>query len=462
MAFGRSMPEVPEAARRVLDALEGAGHEAWVVGGWVRDALLGDACHDVDVTTSAPWRKGAEVLRRAGMHVIETGTAYGTITAICGGVPIEVTTYRVEGAYSDRRHPDYVRFVTDVRADLARRDLTINAIAYHPQRGLLDPFGGVEDLECGVIRAVGDPYMRFSEDALRILRAVRFGLHLGFSVEERTQAALVGLAPTLSEIAPERIGSELSRIVCEGSAAHALMEQPEVMCAVIPELTSCLGFDQRSVYHVYDVYEHTAHVCAATEAFTGGLAPAGLRWAALLHDVAKPSTFSLDVEGHGHFFGHPKEGARVARKILKRLAIPSEVTRTACLLIRLHDEPMPATELAIRRLLARISRECPGQETQLAFQLFNLRRADAVSKCPSAAAWAAELDRYAALLRAEVARGPVFGVRQLAVTGSDVICALGMKPGPAVGMQLDMLLAAVMEGQVRNEREELLSWLVGK
>lgn len=452
----------PGYARRVIQALECAGFEAWVVGGWVRDALRGVEGHDVDVTTSAPWLESARVLREAGMAVYETGTAHGTVTAVCDGKPVEVTTYRVEGSYSDHRHPDEVRFVQDVREDLARRDLTINAMAWHPTRGLLDPFGGKEDLAGHVVRAVGNPSRRFEEDALRVLRAVRFSVRLGFDVEPQTQRALVGCAHLLSTVACERIGQEVDAIVCSGKVGSALLEQPEVMCAALPELRTARGFDQKSVYHVYDVYEHTAHVCRACEAFTAGMARRELRWAALLHDIAKPATYSEDAAGHGHFFTHPQEGARMARALMRRLAIPSEVTDAACAIIEYHDEPMPATGPAVRRLLARLSKAGSGREAQLAFMLFDLRRADAVSKCASAAHWATQMDAYTQILREEVARGPVFCTRHLAVSGADVMRVCDLAPGPAVGMQLDMLLCAVMAGEVENSRPELLRWLGGE
>ncbi len=451
----------PSYALSVLDAIEGAGYEAWIVGGWVRDALRGSAGHDVDVTTSAPWQESARILRAAGMAVVETGTKHGTVTAICEGHPVEVTTFRVEGSYSDHRHPDEVRFVQDVKEDLARRDLTINAMAWHPIRGMLDPFGGQQDLESGVVRAVGNPSVRFEEDALRVLRAVRFCVRLGFSIEQGTQQALLDKAHLLRGVASERIGQELDAIVRSGRVGTALLEQPEVMCQAVPELAAARGFDQRSVYHIYDVYEHIAHVCNAAQAFTAGLAVPELQWAALLHDVAKPATYSQDVEGHGHFFCHPAEGARMARAIMRRLALSSDVAVPACELIRLHDERMPATALAVRQLLARLSHKCAGREVSVAFSLFDLRRADAVSKCPSVASWASELDRYSALLRDEVARGPVYSVRQLAVSGADVMRACGLPAGPGVGMQLDMLLNAVMEGEVPNNRNALLRWLVG-
>lgn len=449
----------PSYAQKVIDRLEAAGHEAWAVGGWVRDALRGVEGHDVDVTTSASWQQSASVLRAAGMAVHETGTAHGTITAVCDGAPVEVTTYRVEGSYSDHRHPDEVRFVRNVEEDLARRDLTINAMAWHPVRGLLDPFGGREDLADRTVRAVGDPQTRFNEDALRVLRAVRFSVRLGFTIDARTQAALVSCAPLLALVAQERIGQELEAIVRMGKAGTALLEQPEVMCRALPELASCHGFDQRSIYHVYDVYEHIAHVCNACQAFTAGLARPELQWAALLHDVGKPPMFSEDVDGHGHFFQHPQEGARMARTIMRRLSIPASVTDATALLIRLHDERVPATPRAIRRLLRRFSHECAGRETALAFALFNLCRADAVSKAPSVASWASELDRYSSLLRKEVQTGPVFGVKQLAVTGADVMRECGMRPGPGVGMQLDMLLAAVVADEVSRSREDQLAWL---
>ncbi|MBR3160463.1 MAG: HD domain-containing protein [Atopobiaceae bacterium] len=459
MAQSKKKWTTPPAARHVIRALEDAGFEAWVVGGWVRDALLGMPRHDIDVTTDATWQESARVLSTAGCAVYETGTAHGTVTAVCLGEPIEVTTYRVEGTYSDHRHPDEVRFVRDVREDLARRDFTINAMAWHPERGLLDPFGGEKDLESRVIRAVGDPQKRFEEDALRIMRAVRFALRLGFEVEQGTQAALRRQAASVADVASERVGKELDAIVRMGKAGRALLDQPEVMCAALPELAMAYGFDQRSVYHIYDVYEHIAHVCNAVQAFTAGLAGPELQWAALLHDVAKPVTYSEDVEGHGHFFGHPLQGAQMAVDIMRRLAIPSEIVDETSALIRWHDDRIPATPRAIRRLLARFSRVSPGREVPLAYELLDLCRADAVSKCPSAAPWASALDDYTRLVRQEAQREPVLATRQLAVNGADVMRVCGMAPGPGVGMQLEMLLNAVMAGELPNERETLLAWL---
>ncbi|MBQ6521788.1 MAG: CCA tRNA nucleotidyltransferase, partial [Atopobiaceae bacterium] len=299
------IPELPAYAVRVVDALEAAGFEAWVVGGWVRDALLGSASHDVDVCSSARWQDAARVLRAAGLAVHETGTQHGTVTAISCGKPVEVTTYRVDGSYSDARHPDSVTFVSDVREDLARRDFTINAMAYHPERGLLDPYGGERDLAAGLVRAVGDARARFDEDALRVLRAVRFAARYGFAVEEGTHEALSEYAPCLSLIANERIGQEVRGIFATGRMAWALETERDAMVAAIPELAPLVGFEQNSRWHIFDAYAHTAAVVAGMECVTAGMASEAMRWAALLHDVAKPACYSEYESGHGHFFGHP-------------------------------------------------------------------------------------------------------------------------------------------------------------
>ncbi len=453
-ALGR---ELPDYARRVVGVLEDAGYEAWVVGGWVRDALLGRPGHDVDVTTSAPWPETARVLRAAGICVHETGTAHGTVTAVVDGHPVETTTYRVEGAYSDLRHPDAVRFVTDVREDLARRDFTVNALAYHPDRGLLDPFGGREDLERGVIRAVGNPRRRFGEDALRVLRAVRFACRLGFSIEPATQEALVECAPELSSIAQERIGQELDGILASGHMAWALRHEADVLVCAVPELAPMRGFDQKSPYHAYDVLEHTARVCAAVEEFEGGVAARSLRWAALLHDVAKPACWSEDETGRGHFFGHPEEGARVVRKVMGRMGLPRELVRASATLVLLHDFEVSPTVSSVRRMLAELDRGCPGQAERLAFQLLDLKRSDAVAKAPQCMYYAAELDDMAAAVRAELSGGACYRVSDLAIGGSDVIREMGMEPGPGVGVVLYGLFAAVMADEIPNEREALLA-----
>lgn len=453
---------VPDYGLVVLRVLEDAGFEAWVVGGWVRDALLGAPMHDVDVTTSAPWQETERALRSAGIEVHETGTAHGTVTAVVEGMPVEVTTYRVEGTYSDRRHPDEVRFVRDVREDLARRDFTVNAMAYHPDRGLLDLFGGREDLSRGVVRAVGDPYRRFEEDALRVLRAVRFACRLGFEVEPRTQAALVACAPELDGIARERVGQEMDGIVASGRVSWALNNEFDVLARAVPALIPMRGMDQRSPYHAYDLLEHTARVCAGVEAFSGGAPTQALRWAALLHDAGKPMCASVDENGRGHFRDHQRAGAILCKDALLGLALPHEVADRAAALVRYHDRHLSASPAGVRRLLRRLDQARPGEAPALAYQLLDLQRADAIAKAWPCAQRAVELDVFERALSGELSRGTAFRVRDLAVGGGDVMRALGVAPGPEVGQALSALLDDVIYGRVENSREALLAWLYEK
>lgn len=455
--------EAPSHAARVLDALEAAGHEAWIVGGWVRDALRGVEAHDVDICTSAPWELGRDALVGAGIEVHETGTAHGTITAVVGREPIEVTTYRVDGSYTDRRHPDAVTFVTDVREDLARRDFTVNAMAWHPRRGLLDPFGGRRDLAGGMIRAVGTPEVRFEEDALRVLRAVRFACRLGFAIEPKTQRALQSCAPGLARVARERVGVELRGILASGRASWALRHEARVMSCALPELGAMYGFDQHSPYHAYDVMEHTARVLAGVECFCGGVVSERLRWAALLHDVGKPRCFTRDEQGRGHFFGHPHEGAVMTAQILRELAIPGDLARPIVALVRLHDRPVaahPASMLELMRDLDRRSGLASrGEVVALMHEMLDLRRADAVAKAPDYRGWAVKLNAHEDVLR-DIAQGPLcWRVRELAASGSDIMAAAGIAPGPAVGALLERVLTAQMALELPNEREAILAWV---
>lgn len=446
----------PEAAA-VLDALEGAGHEAWVVGGWVRDSLRGDPVHDVDVACRAPWEETGRILQGRGFAVIPTGTAHGTVTAVVDGVPIEVTTYRHDGAYTDGRHPDTVTFVDSIDEDLARRDLTMNAMAWHPARGLRDPFGGARDLAWGLVRAVGDPDRRMGEDALRVLRAVRFAARFGFSLEPATQRAVDACAPDLARVAQERIGMELSALLATGHGGWAVVRQRPAMVAAIPELALAYGFSQRSPYHSLDVAAHTARVMDYVEVMGAGAAPSALRWAALLHDIAKPLTLTVDDGGHGHFYGHPEKGATMARAILRRLAIPGDLAREAVTLVELHDRPIDPTERALRKLLVTLEARVPGRVPQTFFELFRLKQADAFAKAPAYRDYAVELEEHLALGRRLLAAGTPRSVSQLPLGGSDLM-ALGMEPGPAMGALLRRALDAVVAGEVENDHGALMAW----
>lgn len=452
----------PASALAVLDALEAAGHEAWLVGGWVRDMLRGATPHDVDICTSALWQESKAALEAAGITVHETGTAHGTVTAVWAREPIEVTTYRVDGTYSDNRHPDTVTFVRDITKDLARRDFTINAMAWHPKRGLLDLYDGKADLASGLIRAVGEPALRFSEDALRVLRAIRFACRLGFSIEPTTQAALIACAPKLNDVAKERIGAELRGIVNSGRLAWAMRHQQEVLCLVVPSLAPLVGFNQQSQYHCFDIYEHTLRVVEGVEFYTGGLASEELRWAALLHDVGKPNVFFTDEAGQGHFYGHPHEGAVMAHNYLCELALPHELIRTIVALVRLHDRPMSASVSSELKLLRDLDQKnassTRSQTLGLMHQMLDLRRADAIAKALPCRSYATELNEHEKLLREIETSNLCWRLSDLALSGKDLISA-GVKPGPELGELLNRALESVINAEVPNTKSELLNYL---
>ena len=451
--------QVPTYALRTLEVLEDAGFEAWIVGGWVRDALRGSFAHDIDITTSATWQQSKAAFEAADIPVHETGIAYGTITAVVEKHPIEVTTYRCDGEYLDGRRPDSVQFVSRIEEDLARRDFTINAMAYHPKRGLLDLYGGQEDLSARVIRAVGEPKVRFTEDALRMLRALRFACRLSFSIEEKTHQALTECAPLLSQVASERIGSEVAQIVEAGHIAHAIKLGFPVLAVAIPELLPLQNFDQRSPYHAYDVLEHTARVCSATEAFTAGTATPALRWAALLHDIAKPEMFSTDADGRGHFYGHPEKGAVVAKALLKRLTFSQHLSNEVCALVALHDFDVEVTTSSLRHMVALLAEASRSNGIALAYDLLTLKQADALAKANPYRSYAVTLEAMRTLLLQEVKVGMVQSPQELCVSGADIMEALSLQPGPSVGMCQRKLFKAYLSGQVDNKKEDLLALL---
>ena len=452
-------------ALRVLHALEGSGLEAWIVGGWVRDALMGGSGHDVDICCSGSWEENEAALRAAGISVVESGVKFGGITAVTGGERIEVTAYRLDGFYTDGRHPERVERAGCVEDDLARRDFTVNAMAWHPERGLLDIYDGRGDLTRRQIRAVGAARRRFEEDALRMLRAVRFACRLDFAIEPSTASALASCAPLLDQVARERVGIELDGILCTGRGGDALLRYPEIMCAAVPELSACRGFDQCSPYHAYTVYGHTARVLAeagrisrfAVEGGRPGRAPSpSLMWAALLHDIAKPQTFTRDGDGRGHFYGHPERGAAMARTIMRRLSCAGDLVRDACLLIRYHDRPMRPERSGLLRAMQLLAGE--GTDApRLMGELLDLKRADTMGKAPSCFYYVDEIERMREMVRELLANGEAYSLRTLDLTGADLI-AVGMEPGPQLGAALQRALDAVIAGQVPNRKEELLAY----
>lgn len=336
---------LPDCVRLTLDRLEAAGHSAYLVGGCVRDTLMGRHPHDFDMCTSATPEEIEAAL--PGERFLEVGIRHGTVTLLPpDGGPIEITTYRVDSGYSDARHPDGVRFVQDIRFDLSRRDFTVNAMAYSPTRGLVDPFGGQRDLKAGLLRCVGVPAKRFDEDALRILRGLRIAAQTGFAIEADTITAMRQKSHTLLRISPERVFSELNRLLLSRYAGRVLRQAHDVLSVVLPEIEPMVGFDQRNYHHLYDVFEHTVRVVESVPA-----TPA-LRWAALFHDAGKPECFTLDEKGVGHFYGHPKASEALASARLRELNAPGELLRSVVFLVRQHDVPFGDEERQVRRRLS--------------------------------------------------------------------------------------------------------------
>ena len=436
---------LPDHVNTALNRLEDAGFAAYVVGGCVRDALMGRTPGDYDITTDAAPEQTAAVF--SGERVIETGLRHGTVTVLLRGQPLEITTFRVDGAYSDARHPDTVRFTRSLEEDLARRDFTVNAIAYSPRRGLIDPFGGAEDLRAGLLRCVGAPELRFREDALRILRCLRFSATLGFAIDPAAAAAAREERALLGRISAERVAAELKKLVCGAQVRRVVLAETDILGVVLPELLPMRGFDQRNKHHISDVLEHCAAACEAVPA------EPVLRMAALLHDVGKPDCFFTDAEGVGHFYGHAERGAELCDAILRRLRFDNESRARITQLVRQHGIRIEPNERSVLRCLRRFGPD-------FFFQLLALKRADTLAHAPGP-----KLDermaRYAALeaLAHELlAREACFSLRDLAVNGRDVLAA-GVSPGPAVGQALDALLSAVTDGLVPNERGALLAYL---
>ncbi len=432
---------LPTYVREALERLSASGFEAWLVGGCVRDRLMGVTPHDYDITSAATPAEVKAVF--SGERIIDTGLRHGTVTVLLSGRPVEITTFRTEDTYSDHRHPDSVAFTRTLREDLARRDFTVNAIAMNAEGKLCDPFGGEADLRSRLLRAVGDPSARFREDALRILRCARFSSVLGFAVEPDTAAAMVSCRTLLRYVSAERIYSELTKLLCGRNVRRVLMEHADVLYAVLPELAPMEGFDQRNFHHVYDVWAHTARVVEAVPP------EPRLRWAALFHDAGKPACFTLDEQGVGHFRGHAEMSRALADAALRRLKTDNATREAADLLIRFHDWPLEPSAPMVRRALRRLGSE--GFRDLIA-----LKRADNLAQAPEFRNRQRTYDELEALAAQILAEQQAFSLKDLAVNGDD-LRALGMTPGPEMGRILNELLEAVISERLPNEQSTLLA-----
>ncbi len=432
--------ELPEHVTYILHTLAVHGYEGYAVGGCVRDALLGRQPQDWDITTNAAPAQVKALFRRC----VDTGLQHGTVTVMLDHTGYEVTTYRIDGVYEDGRHPKEVSFTASLAEDLKRRDFTINAMAYNETDGLVDLFDGAGDLKRGVIRCVGVPEQRFTEDALRMMRAVRFSAQLGFAIERSTLAAVCALAPSIQKISAERIQMELLKTI---TSAHPmdvrLFYETGLSRNFLPELDAMMETEQNNPHHCYSVGEHVLHSLALVEP------EKVLRLAMLLHDVAKPACQTRDEEGVDHFHGHPQLGAQMARHILRRLKLDNDTIARVCALVCWHDDNPPLTAKNVRRAICRIG------ESQYP-DIFSVKRADIGAQSDYKKAEKFRyVDEYEAIYRDIIAKKDCLDVKSLAVNGADLLAA-GVPQGRQIGEYLHRLLELVIEEPSCNTKEFLI------
>lgn len=432
--------QLPQNVQQCLTALEEAAFPTYAVGGCVRDCLLGIEPHDFDLCTAATPEQMQAVF--SNHRLVLAGVKHGTVGVVFPEGVVEITTFRKEGDYADNRHPDWVEFVTDIEADLSRRDFTINAMAWSPIRGLCDPFGGQTDLQNRILRAVGQPDKRFQEDALRILRGIRFAARFHLQIDPETEAAMFRQANLMEHLARERVFSELSQFLLLADAPM-LQQFAPLITQIIPELAPTVGFDQHSPYHAYDIFTHTVHVVSNVPA------QLPLRWAALLHDVGKVPTFTTDETGRGHFLGHAGEGARMADKILRRLKAPTALRENVVTLIEQHMSKLEPDKKLLRRRMRVLG-------APLLRQLVTFQAADMGSKGVHHSFGTVYFEELHQLLDEIVAQSDCFSLKDLAIDGQDLL-NLGFVPGKPLGQCLQTLLEQVMDERLPNERSALLA-----
>ncbi len=428
---------LPQYIQNLISMLECNGFEAYAVGGCVRNALLGIAADDYDITTSAFPEDLLAVF--SGMRVVETGIRHGTITVVCDEGNVEITTYRIDGEYTDNRHPDAVKFTRNIHEDLKRRDFTVNAMAYNPRRGLIDLFGGAEDISKKIIRCVGEPTQRFNEDALRIMRALRFSSVLGFEIDKETSEAIHKNKGLLDNISSERISSELKKLIC-GNCEDLLMEYSDVISQIIPEITPCIGFRQNSKYHCYDVYKH---ICVSVGAAEKNDI---IRLTMLLHDIGKPECYQF-YDGHGHFKGHQEVSAAKANKILKRLRFDGNTIAEVTELIRFHDMPINDDLKGVRRHLFRFGEN----------MYKNLIKVHIADDSAKAAEYRNRIEIYNNAVKVAdeiIEKNKCFNIRQLAVNGND-LSEINLK-GREIGEMLTFLVESVIDEKCENSKNSLI------
>ncbi len=435
---------IPKQILYIIQRLEEAGYEAYAVGGCVRDTLLNKEPHDWDVTTSALPKQTVSIFKNE--KVIETGLRHGTVTVIKDHLPIEVTTYRIDGLYIDNRRPSNVSFTPYLTEDLARRDFTINAMAYHPVKGLIDLFNGKEDLANKKIRCVGTAAQRFHEDSLRIMRALRFASILNFSIEPATAAALFAEKEQLQNISAERIREELLALLCGTSCSEVLRQYYPILSVWIPELLPMIGFQQHTPYHAYDVWEHTLKTIVASKATKI------LRCTMLFHDIGKPSTFTQDEKGIGHFYGHGAVSTKLADQIMRRLKFDTKTREQIITLVKYHDIRCENSPLWIKKQLRKFG-------SDLFLTLLDVHKADIAGQNPALLHRLDDIVQCQRMTLDILNQPSCFSIKDLNINGSDLI-ALGIPAGKTIGEILKFLLDAVIHQTCENQREALLKYFI--
>lgn len=432
--------QLPDKVHHIINTLEEAGYEAYAVGGCVRDSILGREPDDWDITTSAK----PEEIKRLFPRTVDTGIKHGTVTVLLGGEGFEVTTYRIDGVYEDGRHPSEVTFTASLKEDLRRRDFTINAMAYNARSGLVDLYGGLADMENRVIRCVGNAGERFDEDALRMLRAVRFSAQLAYRIEEATGEAVKALAPNLQKISAERIQVELVKLVTSPNPDYLRTAyELGITAQILPEFDLCMETPQRHKHHCYDVGEHILHSMI-------GVGPDKvMRLGMLFHDIGKPQTLTIDPDGTTHNKRHPYEGEKITRKVMRRLKFDNDTTDKVTKLVLYHDYDIAPTEAGVRRAINRMGED-------IFAMIFAVRRADIAAQSDYMREEKLAKVAYIEKLYSEImARKDAVTLKDLAISGNDLI-AEGMPPGRQIGETLSALLERVLDDPSLNKREILL------
>ena len=431
-----------------IDTLKSKGFEAFLIGGSVRDFVMGLPIGDIDITTNATPDEVKQVF--ADFRVIETGIKHGTVTVLINDEPLEITTYRSEGTYSDNRHPDSVVFSTSLADDVVRRDFTMNGIAFDFDNGFCDLVGGLPDIKNKTIRCIGNAETRFREDALRILRAMRFSSVLGFEIDTETKNAIHKCKDLLKNISAERIREEFIKLICGKNSYNVLQEFSDVVCVFIPEICECVGFQQKNRHHCFDVYTHTLK--AVEKSSQNPI----IRLALFFHDIGKPSVAHFDEKGEQHYYSHPKKSAEMTEKIMTALRFDNDTKNKVVTLVKMHDSPIMVNDMTkpdrkrLKKIMSQIGAE-------LIYDLIEIKYCDNSAQNPEYFRGEDFYSETRKIIDEIINEKECFSIKHLAIDGNDLI-ALGFK-GKQIGETLEKTLTAVIDGKVENEKDKLLKYI---